>query len=110
MNFSLNSFFFLEDEVPQFAIVTHIDKVGIPNEDMECAYQYEGLEDICQRVSRTLDILKSHVIPVSNYTEDEGEASDAKNAMSLMALFRVLSSGQDYIKQKLSNRELLPDF
>lgn len=100
----------LEDEVPQFAIVTHIDKVGIPNEDMECAYQYEGLKDICQRVSKTLDILKSHVIPVSNYTEDEGEASDAKNAMSLMALFRVVSSGQDYIKQKLSNRELLPGF
>lgn len=100
----------LEDEVPQFAIVTHIDKIGVPNEDMECAYQYKCLNDICQRVSKALDLLSSHVIPVSNYSKDEIMSNNAKNAMSLMVLWRIVSSGKDYIERMFRKKEVLPGF
>lgn len=92
-----------EDGVRQFVIVTAIDKIGVPNSDMENAYKYNIVKKICQRVSEALDVDLFHVIPVSNYF-DEGAPNDAKNAMSLYSLWRVFNSGREYIERKLKNK------
>lgn len=89
-----------EDDVRQFAIVTAIDKCGAPNDKMEKAYRYPRFKEICRDICGALDLDEYHVIPVSNYF-GEGESNVAKNAMSLFALWRILSSGRDYIKRKL---------
>lgn len=89
----------LEDDIKQFALVTHIDKIGVPNDDMENAFRYRCLTETCQKVSNVFDFDLHHVIPVSNY-HGESFSSNAKNAMSLIALWRVCSSGKDYIKQQ----------
>lgn len=98
----INGFYFRfdVDDVRQFAIVTAIDKCGAPNDKMEKAYRYAGFRQICRDVCGALDLDEYHVIPVSNYF-GEGESNVAKNAMSLFALWKILSSGSDYIKRKL---------
>lgn len=97
-----------DDEVPQFAIVTHIDKIGVPNADMECAYHYREVPYIAKKVSKILDLPLCHVIPVSNYFEKQ--ANSAKNAMVLMALWHVVSSGKDYIVRQLTKKIIHADF
>lgn len=97
-----------EDDIRQFVIVTAIDEIGVPNEYMEYAYQYPCVRNIRDRVVNALKILPSQVIPVSNYYV-EGVANNVKNAMSLNTLWRVCSSGKDYIERR-SKREILQDF
>lgn len=75
---------------------------------MEYAYQYPCVRNIRDRVVNALKILPSQVIPVSNYYV-EGVANNVKNAMSLNTLWRVCSSGKDYIERR-SKREILQDF
>lgn len=92
-----------EDGVRQFVIVTAIDKIGVPNSDMENAYKYNIVKKICQKVSEALDVDLFHVIPVSNYFE-EVAPNDAKSAMSLYCLWRVFNSGREYIERKMKNK------
>lgn len=71
---------------------------------MEKAYRYPCLKQFCKDVSDALDLDEYHVIPVSNYC-GEGVPNLAKNAMSLVALWRILSSGKDYIKREYGRRK-----
>lgn len=87
------------DDVPQFAIVTGIDKIGVPNEDMENAYRYRCVRKLCDKVSQEFDIHIYHVVPVSSYFE-EVAPNIVKNNMSLYTLWRVFTSGIDYIEGK----------
>lgn len=75
---------------------------------MECAYHYKEVLDISKKVSKILDLPLCHVIPVSNYFEKQ--PNSAKNAMVLMALWQVLSSGKDYIERQLTKENILSDF
>lgn len=95
----------LEDDVRQFALVTHIDKVGVPKDDMVNALQYSCVYDICQKVSEVFQLPQSHVIPVSNYFDSE-DPGDAKNAMALKAFWRIFKSGRDYIRENWGDENL----
>ncbi|XP_052694967.1 uncharacterized protein LOC128173291 isoform X3 [Crassostrea angulata] len=97
-----------EDDIKQFVIITAIDEIGVPNEDMGYAYQYPCVRKIRDKVADALKILPNCVIPVSNYFF-ESKANEVKNAMSLMALWLICSSGRDYVQRK-SGRNIFPDF
>lgn len=101
-------FYFL-DGVRQFVIVTAIDEIGVPNNDMKNAYKYRIVQKICKKVSVAFDVDLFHVIPVSNYFQ-EVKSNPAKNAMSLFNLWRVFNSGKEYIERKLNKRDNYDDF
>lgn len=85
---SLNLFIFIPDVVRQFVVVTSIDELGVPNDDMKNVYKYKCVRKYCEKVSEAFGINILHVIPVSNYFE-EVTPNVAKNAMSLFTLWRV---------------------
>lgn len=103
MEFFTNAFknflFFYVDDVRQFVIVTSIDEFGVPKNDMKHAYKYGCILQICKKISEILDIDLPHVIPVSNYV-DEAAPTTAKNAMSLMTMWRICASTKEYIQRK----------
>lgn len=101
----LIDYYFIVDDVRQFALVTHIDKVGVPKDDMVNALQYSCVYDICQKVSEVFQLPQSHVIPVSNYFDSE-DPGDAKNAMALKAFWRIFKSGRDYIRENWGDENL----
>lgn len=88
-----------EDDVRQFVILTSIDEIGVPNNDMEKAYRYGCIRKHCEKISDIFDIDLPHVIPVSNYFM-ESAPTHAKNAMSLMTLWRVCISSKEFIQRK----------
>lgn len=87
------------DGVRQFVIVTHIDKIGVPNYDMKNAYKYGCVRRYCEKVSEAFEVDLLHVLPVSNYFF-EGRSNNAKNAMSLLTLWRVFDSTKDFIERR----------
>lgn len=97
------SFLFL-DGIRQFVVVTAIDKIGVPNEDMKNAYKYRCVRKLCERVSEVFDVDLFHVIPVSNYFE-EVTSNNAKNAMSLFNFWRVFNSGKYFIARHWNKKE-----
>lgn len=92
-----------EDGVRQFVIVTAIDQLGVPNEDIQNAYKYGCVRKFCEKVSIFFEISLSKVIPVSNYIGDATQ-NKAKNAMSLFNLWRVFDSGIRYIQRHWGNK------
>lgn len=88
-----------EDGVRQFVVVTSIDQLGVPNDDMKYAYTYPIVHKFCREVSEAFGVDLLHVIPVSNYF-DEVLPNDAKNAMSLFNLWRVFISTKEYIERR----------
>lgn len=102
----LHYFFFLLEGVRQFVIVTFIDELGVPNDDMKNAYQYQCVRDYCEEVSEAFGLDLLYVIPVSNYFE-EVSPNDAKNAMSLFNLWRVFNSGKEYIERRWIKKETI---
>lgn len=95
-----------EDGVRQFVVVTFIDKIGVPNDDMKNAYTYQCVRSYCKSVSEVFGVDLFHVIPVSNYFE-EVAPNDAKNAMSLFNLWRVFNSSKEYIERRWIRRETI---
>lgn len=95
-----------EEGVRQFVIVTFIDELGVPNDDMKNAYQYQCVRDYCEEVSEAFGLDLLYVIPVSNYFE-EVSPNDAKNAMSLFNLWRVFNSGKEYIERRWIKKETI---
>lgn len=98
-----------EDGIRQFAIITAIDEIGVPDEDLENASEYENVTKVCEQVSKVLKLEANHIIPVSNYF-GEAVPNQAKNEMSLNALWRICISGRDYIQRKWSENYIRPDF
>lgn len=92
-----------DDSVRQFVIVTAIDEIGVPNNDMKNAYKYKCVRKFCEKVSKDFDVDPFHVIPVSNYVT-EGTPNDAKNAMSLFSLWRVFNSTKEYIERQWNKK------
>lgn len=97
----INTFFL--DGVRQFVIVTAIDQLGVPNEDIQNAYKYGCVRKFCEKVSIFFEISLSKVIPVSNYIGDATQ-NKAENAMSLFNLWRVFDSGIRYIQRHWGNK------
>lgn len=95
-----------EDGVRQFVVVTYIDKLGVPDSDMENAYKYQSVHNYCDKVSVAFGVDLLHVIPVSNNFEDV-TPSDAKNAMSLHGLLRVFESTKEYIERRWLKEETI---
>lgn len=93
-----------EDGIRQFVVITAIDQLGVPNDDMKNAYSYRCVREYCQKVSVEFGVDLLHVIPVSNYFE-EVASNDAKNAMSLFNLWRVFKSGKEYIERRWNRKE-----
>lgn len=93
----------------QFAIVTASDEIGVNNYDIENAYKYPCIRPICDNVAKALMLDPNRVIPVSNYFE-EMAPTNAKNAMSLFALWKVCSAGRDYIKRNWGEKTVRADF
>lgn len=93
-----------EDGVRQYVVVTSIDLLDVPNDDMKNAYKYPNVRKYCNRVSEVFGVDLLHVIPVSNYFE-EVTPNDAKNAMSLFNLWRVFKSGKEYIERRWHKKE-----
>lgn len=93
-----------EDGIRQFVVITAIDQLGVPNDDMKNAYSYRCVRDYCEKVSVEFGVDLLHVIPVSNYFE-EVASNDAKNAMSLFNLWRVFKSGKEYIERRWNRKE-----
>lgn len=98
-----------EDGIRQFVIITAIDEMGVPDEDLENAFEYEMVTKVCGQVSHLLKIEANHIIPVSNYF-GESIPNHAKDEMSLNALWRICISGRDYIQRKWSENYIRPDF
>lgn len=94
-----------DDEVQQFVIITAIDEIGVPNEEMAYAYQFPCVQNIRDKVVDALKILPSQVIPVSNYFV-ETFACEAKKAMSLLALWQVCKPAEEYLKLKFPGKDL----
>lgn len=93
-----------EDGIRQFVVITAIDQLGVPNEDMKNAYSYQCVRKYCEKVSQEFGLDLLHVIPVSNYFE-EVASNDAKKAMSLFNLWRVFKSGKEYIERRWNRKE-----
>lgn len=93
-----------EDGIRQFVVITAIDQLGVPNDDMKNAYSYRCVREYCEKVSVEFGLDLLHVIPVSNYFE-EVASNDAKNAMSLFNLWRVFKSGKEYIERRWNRKE-----
>lgn len=87
------------DGVKQFVIVTAIDTIGVPNVDMKNAYRYGCVRRHCEKVSEAFDVDLLHVFPVSNYFS-EGRSNEAKNAMSLLSLWKIFDSAKDFIERR----------
>lgn len=98
-----------EDGVRQFVLVTAIDKLGVPNDDMKNAYKYRCVKKFCEKASEALDVDLLHVLPVSNYFE-EVAPNDAKNAISLYNLWRVFNLGKEYIERHSETEGTTNDF
>lgn len=95
---------FIVDGVRQFVVVTFIDKLGVPNDNMKNAYQYPTVRRYCETVSAAFGVDLLHIIPVSNYYE-EVVPNDAKDAMSLFNMWRVVNSAKEYIKRQRKCKE-----
>ena len=91
-------FIFLIDDIPQFVIVTFIDRIGVPKNDMENALKDPHIKKQCLAVSEALNIPMMSIFPVSNYVE-EAVPNAAKNSLSLMAMWHIIKDGEDYIKE-----------
>lgn len=61
-------------------------------------YRYRRVRRICEKISEVLDVDLLHVLPVSNHFS-EGSSNMAKNAMSLLSLWRVFDSAKDFIER-----------
>lgn len=72
---------------------------------MAYAYQYRCVQDIRDKVVDALKIMPRQVIPVSNYFV-ETFSCEAKNAMSLWALWQVCKPAKDYFKLKTEMKNL----
>lgn len=92
------------DGVKQFVIVTAIDKIGVPNVDMKNAYRYGCVRRHCEKVSEAFDVDLLHVLPVSNYFF-EGCSNEAKNAMSLLSLWRIFDSAKEFIERRETRKD-----
>lgn len=106
-NYSVNHHIYCDfflDGIRQFVVVTAIDKLGVPNDDMKNAYKYGRVRKHCERVSQAFNVDLFHVIPVSNYFE-EVTSNDAKNAMSLFNFWRVFNSGKCFIDRHWNKKE-----
>lgn len=95
-----------EDGVRQFVVVTYIDEIGVPDNDMENAYKYPCVHNYCNKVSVAFGVDLLHVIPVSNYFQRVAP-NDAKNAMSLFNLWRVFESTKEYIERRWLKEETI---
>lgn len=93
-----------DDGIRQFVVVTAIDELGVPNEDMKHAYRYRCVRNHCKKVSEAFNVDLYHVIPVSNYFV-EVTSNDAKNAMSLFNFWRVFNSGKNFIDRHWNKKE-----
>lgn len=93
-----------DDGIRQFVVVTAIDELGVPIEDMKNAYKYRCVRKHCEKVSAAFNVDLFHVIPVSNYFE-EVTSNDAKNAMSLFNFWRVFNSGKNFIDRHWNKQE-----
>lgn len=67
---------------------------------MESVFKYGCVKEVCRDVAVFLEMDIHSVHPVANYG-DEREPSDAKNALSLMALWNMFESGERFIERKL---------
>lgn len=72
---------------------------------MAYAYQYQCVQNIRDKVVDALKIMPRQVIPVSNYFV-ETFACEAKNAMSLWALWQVCEPTKDYFELKSKVKKL----
>lgn len=70
-----------------------------PTGKLENVYCFKPVKTFCSDVRDCLGITLTSIFPVSNYYE-ELEPIEAKNAMSLMALWNAVDSGQRYIMHK----------
>lgn len=95
-----------EDGVRQFVIVTSIDEIGVPNDNMKNAYKYPCVHKYCSAVSDTFGVDRYHVIPVSNYFTEVAQ-NYAKSAMSLYTLWRVFLSTKEYIERRWFKEETI---
>lgn len=100
---------FLLDDVRQFAIITSIDTYGVPNDDMKHGHRYRCVQKLSKKIALLPNLDNLHVLPVSNYF-DESKPTPAKNAMSLLTLWRVCSSARDYIQHKWGKLDVYADF
>lgn len=66
---------------------------------LENVYCFKPVKTFCSDVRDCLGITLTCIFPVSNYYE-ELVPIEAKNAMSLMALWNAVFSGQRYIMHK----------
>lgn len=87
-------------------VVTSIDTLGVPNDDMRNAYKYPTVHVYCNDVAEAFGVDLLHVIPVSNYFE-EVVPNDAKNAMFLFNLWRVFNSTKKYIERRWFKEETI---
>lgn len=101
--------FCLVEKVRQFALVTHIDEIGVPNDNMKNASELPCTTSICQKVGTIFDLDEYHVIPMSSYFSEKGP-NIAKNIMALSALWRVCQSGRSYIREELGKEPDLEGF
>lgn len=101
--------FCLVEKVRQFALVTHIDEIGVPNDNLENASELECTTSICKKVGTIFDLDEYHVIPMSSYFS-ETCPNIAKNIMALNAFWRVCQSGRSYIREQLEKKNHLPGF
>lgn len=99
----------LDEKVRQFVLVTHIDEIGVPNDNMKNASELPCTTSICQKVGTIFDLDEYHIIPMSSYFS-ETCPNIAKNIMALSALWRVCQSGRSYIREQLEKKPHLPGF
>ena len=75
---------------------------------MENVFKYKCVKTICEEVSEFLEMEIQSVHPVSNYS-DELIPDDAKNALSLMALWDIVETGERHINQKAEKKSFFGD-
>lgn len=70
----------------------------MPEDEIKGVYKFQRVKEFSLEVGVFLDIPLTMIFPVSNYHE-ELEPNNAKNALSLMALWNAVASGDRYLEK-----------
>lgn len=86
-------------------LLTKVDKVcESVSQDLSTVFKSGAVEDIVDKVSQTLGLPRSHILPMKNY-EKELDTSVNINILALICLRQILRFSNDFLCNYLDEYE-----
>ncbi|XP_033754654.1 interferon-induced protein 44-like [Pecten maximus] len=95
-----------QEGIPQAVVLTKIDRIceRISN-DVSKVFFSRAMKECVDKVAMLMGLPRSHILPVKNY-ECEVELDQNINILSLVSLRRILDFADDFLYDKLDEREV----